>query len=268
MGNTRVRRGPDWVTPLGNQKPLVWAGEKFIFGPPKFWNGPPRLCFYVFVVVFMSLLLCCVSVHLHPSTLGGMYTFSCLPAHSTGRFRLLRKYKDVLFRDEEEDEDRIIIDLEWSSRAWVVVSQLPPLTHNERGIIDNGDDSTREGCVINGFLHRMIATTNLNTKHMQALGGDCTESSTGISCFSIFLGWGSTYRKIAPGPGPPFGGLAQGLFFGPFLWPYFINKIPPVKTHRGGAWPRGEGACVKRGLVGSNPAVIILNFTHDLPVCL
>ena len=36
---------------------------------------------------------------------------------------------------------------------------------------------------------------------------------------------------------------------------------------RRGAWPRGEGACVKRGLVGSNPAVIILNFTHNLPVC-
>jgi hypothetical protein len=43
----------------------------------------------------------------------------------------------MLFRDEEEDEGRIIIDLEWSNRAWVVVSQLPPLTHNEC-------DSTRE----------------------------------------------------------------------------------------------------------------------------
>jgi hypothetical protein len=70
----------------------------------------------------------------------------------------------MLFRDEEEDEARIIIDLGWSNRAWVVVSQLPPLTHN--------DDSTREGCVINGFLYRMIAARNLNTKHIQALGGD------------------------------------------------------------------------------------------------
>jgi hypothetical protein len=78
----------------------------------------------------------------------------------------------MLFRDEEEDEGRIIIDLEWSNRAWVVVSQLPPLTHNECDIIDDGDDSTREGCVINGFLYRMIAASNLNTKHIQALGGD------------------------------------------------------------------------------------------------
>jgi len=95
-----------------------------------------------------------------------------LPAHSTGRFRLLRKYKGILFRDEDEDEDRIIIDLEWSNRAWVVVSQLSPLTHNEGDIFDDGDDSTRGGYVINGFLYRMIAASNLNTKHIQALGGD------------------------------------------------------------------------------------------------
>ena len=78
----------------------------------------------------------------------------------------------MLFRDEEEDEARIIIDLGWSNRAWVVVSQLPPLTHNECGIIGDGDDSTREGRVINGFLYGMIAASNLNTKHIQALGGD------------------------------------------------------------------------------------------------
>jgi hypothetical protein len=74
----------------------------------------------------------------------------------------------MLFRDEEEDEDRIIIDLECSNRAWVVVSQLPPLTHNECGIIDDGDDSTREGCAINGFLYRMIAASDLNIKHIQS----------------------------------------------------------------------------------------------------
>jgi hypothetical protein len=68
-----------------------------------------------------------------------------LPIHSTGRFRLLRKYKGMLFRDEEEDEDRAIIDLEWPNRAWVVVSQLSFLTHNEGGIIDDGGNSTREG---------------------------------------------------------------------------------------------------------------------------
>jgi hypothetical protein len=78
----------------------------------------------------------------------------------------------MLFRDEEEDEDRTIIDLEWSDRAWVVVSQLPPLAHNECDIIDDGDDWTREGCVINGFSCRIVAASSLNTKHMQALGGD------------------------------------------------------------------------------------------------
>jgi hypothetical protein len=78
----------------------------------------------------------------------------------------------MLFRDEEEDEDRIIIDLGRSNRTWVVVSQLLPLTHSECDIIDDDDDSTREGCVINGFLYMMIAASNLNTKHIQALGGD------------------------------------------------------------------------------------------------
>ena len=55
---------------------------------------------------------------------------------------------------------------------WVVVSQLSPLTHNEDDIIDDGDESTREGCVINGELHKMIAASTLNTKHVKALGGD------------------------------------------------------------------------------------------------
>ena len=54
----------------------------------------------------------------------------------------------------------------------MVVSQLSPLTHNEGDIFDDGDDSTRGGYVINGFLYRMIAASNLNTKHIQALGGD------------------------------------------------------------------------------------------------
>jgi hypothetical protein len=58
----------------------------------------------------------------------------------------------------------------------------------------------------------------------------------------------------------------RGHFFWPLLWPYFTNKIPPVKTHWLGAWPRGERTCVKRGYVGSSPAAIILHFTHGLPV--
>ena len=70
----------------------------------------------------------------------------------------------MLFRDDEEDEGRVIIDLGRSGRAWVVVSQLPLLTHNEGGIIDNGDDPTREGHVTNDFLCRAIAASTLNTK--------------------------------------------------------------------------------------------------------
>jgi hypothetical protein len=46
------------------------------------------------------------------------------------------------------------------------------LTHNEGGIVDNGDDSTREGLVTNGFLYRIITASALNTNHMQALGSD------------------------------------------------------------------------------------------------
>jgi len=56
--------------------------------------------------------------------------------------------------------------------VWVVVSQLSPLTHNEDDIIDDGDESTREGYVINGELYKMIAASTLNTKHVKALGGD------------------------------------------------------------------------------------------------
>ena len=39
-----------------------------------------------------------------------------------------------------------------------------------------------------------------------------------------------------------------------------------MKPHWRGAWPRWGGAYVKRGLVDSSPAVIILNFTRGLPV--
>jgi hypothetical protein len=68
-----------------------------------------------------------VCLYIYTLARWGDLHFLCLPAHSTGRSRLLRKHKDLLFRDEKEDEDRTIIDLEWSNRAWVVVFQLPPL---------------------------------------------------------------------------------------------------------------------------------------------
>jgi hypothetical protein len=45
-----------------------------------------------------------------------------------------------------------------------------------------------------------------------------------LSYFLVYIymgagGWGVwCSEKIAPGPGPPFGDLAQGALFGPFLW--------------------------------------------------
>jgi hypothetical protein len=34
-----------------------------------------------------------------------LHVYLLCAAHSTGRFRLLRNYKGMLFHDEEEDED-------------------------------------------------------------------------------------------------------------------------------------------------------------------
>jgi hypothetical protein len=136
-------------------------------------KGDKRLCLYVFVVVFMSLLLCCVFVHLHPNTLGEFTHFHVCLHTAPADFACSASTKACCSATRKKnDEDRTIIDLEWSNRAWVVVSQLSPLTHNEGDITDDGDDSNREGHVINGFLCRMIAASNLNAKHVQALGGD------------------------------------------------------------------------------------------------
>jgi hypothetical protein len=85
---------------------------------------------------------------------------------STGRYKLLRKYKDILFRDDEAEEDRVVIDLEWSNRQWVVVSQLTALAHDE----DITTPDTVEGYVINGELYKMIEGSTWNTKRVQAIG--------------------------------------------------------------------------------------------------
>ena len=54
-------------------------------------------------------------------------------------------------------------------------------------------------------------------------------------------------REQSPlGLAPLLGAWLRGDFSGPFFWPYFINNIPPVKTH----W------CQKIGAVGLNSPVM------------
>jgi len=53
--------------------------------------------------------------------------------------------------------------------------------------------------------------------------------------FRIFWGGGALREKSPLSLAPLLGAWLRGFFFCPFLWPYFINKIPPVKTHRLGA---------------------------------
>ena len=59
-----------------------------------------------------------------------------------------------------------MIDLEWSNRQWVVVSQLTALAHDE----DSTTPDTVEGYVINGELYKMIEGSTWNTKRVQAIG--------------------------------------------------------------------------------------------------
>jgi hypothetical protein len=51
--------------------------------------------------------------------------------------------------------------------------------------------------------------------------------------FFFFLGGGGIMlREQSPlGLAPLLGAWLRGDFSGPFFWPYFINNIPPVKTH-------------------------------------
>jgi hypothetical protein len=44
---------------------------------------------------------------------------------SAGRQKLLLKHKGATFFDVEHDQSRVIVDLEWSQRKWVVVTQMP-----------------------------------------------------------------------------------------------------------------------------------------------
>ena len=54
--------------------------------------------------------------------------------NSTGRYKVLRKYKGILFHDDDLHEDREVVDLEWSLKRWVLVSQLSTITNDEDSI--------------------------------------------------------------------------------------------------------------------------------------
>jgi len=86
--------------------------------------------------------------------------------NSTGRYKVLRKYKGILFHDDDLHEDREVVDLEWSLKRWVLVSQLSTLTNDE----DSIGPETLESYVINGTLYKMIAASTLNSKRIESLG--------------------------------------------------------------------------------------------------
>ena len=70
----------------------------------------------------------------------------------------MRKYKGTFFHDEEFNDSRVIVDLEWSRRKWVVVTQLALRAPGAVG------DESLEPYMINGELYKMIAATSLNTQ--------------------------------------------------------------------------------------------------------
>jgi hypothetical protein len=74
-------------------------------------------------------------------------------ARSAGRNQLLLKYKGATFFDVEYDQSRVIVDLEWSQRKWVVVTQISAESEGG-GVIT---DESLESYVINGELCNMIA---------------------------------------------------------------------------------------------------------------
>lgn len=86
--------------------------------------------------------------------------------NSNGRYKVLRKYKGIHFNDDDLQEDRVVVDLEWSLQKWVIVSQLAAPAHDEGSI---GPD-TLESYVINGTLYKMIAASALNVKRIESLG--------------------------------------------------------------------------------------------------
>ena len=65
----------------------------------------------------------------------------------------MRKCKGTFFHDEEFNDSRVIVDLEWSQRKWVVVSQISAESQGG-GVIT---DESLESYVINGELYNVIA---------------------------------------------------------------------------------------------------------------
>ena len=74
-------------------------------------------------------------------------------ARSAGRNKLFLKYKGATFFDVEYNQSRVIVDLEWSQRKWVVVTQISAESE-DGGVIT---DESLESYVINGELYNMIA---------------------------------------------------------------------------------------------------------------
>ena len=72
---------------------------------------------------------------------------------SAGRGKLLVKHEGATFFDVECDQSRVIVDLEWSQRKWVVVTQISAESE-DGGVIT---DESLESYVINGELYNMIA---------------------------------------------------------------------------------------------------------------
>ena len=90
---------------------------------------------------------------------------------STGRFQLLTKLQGMLLIDEdlEDDEHRIIVDLEWrtkkptgwkgkrgSWKQWNAVTELDPKHHAEEITSKGGVENTRESYLIDEDLYDMI----------------------------------------------------------------------------------------------------------------
>jgi hypothetical protein len=72
---------------------------------------------------------------------------------SAGRGKLLVKHEGATFFDVECDQSRVIVDLEWSQRKWVVVTQISA-DSEDGGVIT---DESLESHVISGELHNMVA---------------------------------------------------------------------------------------------------------------
>lgn len=86
--------------------------------------------------------------------------------NSTGRYKVLRKYKGILFHDDDLDEDREVLDLEWSLKRWVLVSKLSTITNDK----DSIGPEALGSYVINGTMYKMIAASTLNSKRIESLG--------------------------------------------------------------------------------------------------